>query len=82
VCNRSRFVVQQHSFRGQLFHRGEGNYSAGLGLTGVGVRIGQVERGRPGDADNGDTAGNRNSTTNPFDVFIQNNPGNPMPDAE
>jgi subtilisin family serine protease len=56
--------------------------SAGLGLTGAGVRIGQVERGRPGDADNGDTAGNRNSTTNPFDVFIQNNPGNPMPDAE
>jgi subtilisin family serine protease len=60
----------------------KGINSAGLGLTGAGVRIGQVEQGRPGDAGNGDTAGNRNSTTNPFDVFIQNNPGNPMPDAE
>ena len=50
--------------------------SAGLGLTGAGVRIGQVEQGRPGDADNGDDAAHRNSTTNPADVFIQNNPGN------
>lgn len=51
--------------------------SVGLGLTGAGVRIGQVEQGRPGDADNGDDAAHRNSTTNPADVFVQNNPGNP-----
>ncbi len=56
--------------------------SAGLGLTGAGVRIGQVEQGRPGDADNGDNAANRNSTTNPFDVFIQNNTGDPPANAE
>jgi hypothetical protein len=56
--------------------------SAGLGLTGSGVRIGQVEPGRPGDAGNGDDAAHRNSTTNPFDVFIQNNPGNPPANAE
>lgn len=56
--------------------------SAGLGLTGSGVRIGQVEPGRPGDAGNGDDAAHRNSTTNPFDVFIMNNPGNPTANAE
>jgi hypothetical protein len=56
--------------------------SAGLGLTGAGVRIGQVEQGRPGDVGNGDDAAHRNSTTNPLDVFIQNIPGDPAPNAE
>ena len=56
--------------------------SAGLGLTGAGVRIGQFEPGRPGDAGNGDDAAHRNSTTNPADVFIMNNSGNPLANAE
>jgi hypothetical protein len=60
----------------------KGINSAGLGLTGAGVRIGQVERGRPGDAGNGDDAAHRNSTTNPLDVFIQNIPGDPPANAE
>jgi len=55
--------------------------SAGLGLTGAGVRIGQVEEGRPGDADVGDNLAHRNTTTNPTSVFIQNIPGNAPPNT-
>jgi hypothetical protein len=55
--------------------------SAGLGLTGAGVRIGQVERGRPGDADVGDDLAHHNTTTNPAGVFIQNIPGNAPPNT-
>ena len=51
--------------------------SVGLGLTGAGVVIGQVEQGRPGDTNNGDNAANSNTTTGPADVFEQANPGNP-----
>ncbi len=46
--------------------------SAGLGLTGAGVVIGQVERFRPGDAEAGDDLAHRNTTTNPAGVFEQN----------
>jgi hypothetical protein len=60
----------------------EGINSDGLGLTGAGVVVGQVEPGRPGDVDNGDNAANRNSKVNPADVFIQNNPANPTANAE
>jgi hypothetical protein len=56
--------------------------SAGLGLTGAGVRIGQVEPGRPGDADVGDNLAHRNTTTNPAGVFIQNIPGNAPPNTD
>lgn len=60
----------------------EGINSDGLGLTGAGVVIGQVERLRPGDVDNGDNAANRNSIVGPADVFIQNNPANPAANAQ
>lgn len=60
----------------------DGINSTGLGLTGAGVVVGQVEEGRPGDIDNGDNAANRNSKVNPADVFIQNNPANPTASAE
>jgi len=53
----------------------------GMPLTGVGAVIGQVEQGRPGDADVGDDADHRNTTTNPAGVFIQDNPGNPTPNT-
>lgn len=60
----------------------DGINSTGLGLTGAGVVVGQVEEGRPGDIDNGDNAANRNSKVDPADVFIQNNPANPTANAE
>jgi hypothetical protein len=53
----------------------------GVPLTGAGVVIGQVEPGRPGDAQAGDNAAHRNTTTDPADVFIQNNPGDPPPNT-
>lgn len=55
--------------------------SAGLGLTGAGVKIGQVEEGRPGDADVGDDLAHRNTTTNPAGVFIKNSLGNAPPNT-
>ena len=60
----------------------DGINSDGLGLTGAGVVVGQVEPGRPGDVDNGDDAAHRNSKVNPTDVFIQNYPANPTANAE
>ena len=45
----------------------DGINTDGLGLTGAGVVVGQVEEGRPGDVDNGDNAANRNSKVNPAD---------------
>ena len=56
--------------------------SAGLGLTGAGVVIGQVEQGRPGDVDIGDDPNHSNTTTNPAGVFEQNDPGVPPDDDE
>jgi hypothetical protein len=56
--------------------------SRGLGLNGSGIGIGQVETGRPGDVDNGDSAAHRNSKVDPADVFIQNNSANPTANAE
>jgi hypothetical protein len=53
----------------------------GTPLTGAGVVIGQVEPGRPGDADVGDDLAHRNTTTNPAGVFIQNNPDDPPPNT-
>jgi len=53
----------------------------GMPLTGTGVVIGQVEEARPGDAEVGDDLAHRNTTTNPADVFIQDNPGNPPPNT-
>ncbi|MCI0333494.1 MAG: S8 family serine peptidase [Planctomycetes bacterium] len=55
--------------------------SAGLGLTGSGVVIGQVEQGRPGSLEAGDDLAHRNTTIEPADVFIKNNPGNPAPNS-
>jgi hypothetical protein len=52
----------------------EGINSDSLGLTGSGVAIGQVEVARPGDADVGDLAANRNSTVNPQGVFYRDGP--------
>jgi len=51
----------------------------GVPLTGSGVVIGQVEQGRPGDEQVGDDLAHRNTTTDPTDVFLQNNPGDPPP---
>jgi hypothetical protein len=43
----------------------------GQPLTGAGIAIGQVEEGRPGDADVGDDLAHRNTTINPAGVFIR-----------
>ncbi len=56
--------------------------SAGLGLTGAGIVIGQVEIGRPGDTNVGDGAAKSNTTTDPAGVFEINGPGNPPDDNE
>ena len=56
--------------------------SAGLGLTGAGIVIGQVEIGRPGDTDVGDDAAKSNTTTDPAGVFEMSGPGNPPDDNE
>jgi len=53
----------------------------GMPLTGAGVVIGQVEPGRPGDADVGDDLAHRNTTTNAADVYVQDIAGDPPPNA-
>jgi hypothetical protein len=58
----------------------DGINSIGLG-TGAGVIIGQVEDTRPGDLEAGDSPANRNTTTDPADVFELNGVA-PTPNEE